>query len=833
MKPRHVRSLVTLSLLSATMPAAHATLLAYDGFAYDPPDPNSLIGLGNISAGFDSLWQNQDTYGDDGVGANVVGGLSYLNFATPLIASQRGAAESRNNYVSASRTFPGVTLNGGPLTTGTYYLSFLMAKGPTASGQNGNDPGNPGYGGLSIYESATGSEIDFLGFGAGGAVQGEPSIDFLPSSSGNASLLVYKLDLDANTFAFYLDPVPGDPEPEPTFSGPTRTHDDTADLNVTLGTLGINADPGIIYDEIRIGTTYGDVTPKLPDGDGDGIADYWEDLHVVVLDKTDPLDAVIDHDSDGLTSFQEYGLNLDPNDSDTDNGLRLDGAEVGGTPATNPKNPDTDGDGLLDGVETNTGIFVSAANTGTDPTLGDTDGDTLSDAMETGTLVFVDGNDTGTNPNSVDTDGDTLPDNWEVANSPAANPLVSDAGADPDLDLLINSAEFTAGTLPADADTDNDGRTDYVELNTPPLTNPTDPDSDDDGLNDGAELALLPAATDPNDSDSDDDSFSDGAEVAGGSDPNSAASTPPYNRVLYYPFDLRDGTIVTNNAPDATQNGTLQGAAAYTVGKFGGAFLGNRTGANDARVTTNREPGELGMNDGYTAMAWVRWDGPDGNEDHMVFGQDIAPGFNPQLHLGIRANNGGVEDIHFGHWTGGDVDNNGGTVNIGEWHHLTWTWSGTQGRVWLDGVEATNLADTDEELGLENMGANVTVGMHSIVDGDGSFQSFNGAIDEVKIFDRPLLTSEILAEMAGPPVLPMTSVAYDTVANQLSFRILSGIPAGQTFHFRSSTDLQTWVPFVSGGNFTIASPQPFVFSSDSDVTPKLFIMPFQGATPAP
>ena len=49
---------------------------------------------------------------------------------------------------------------------------------------------------------------------------------------------------------------------------------------------------------------------------------------------------------------------------------------------TNPKNTDTDDDGLLDGVETNTGVFVDEADTGTDPNKADTDGDTFGDRSE-------------------------------------------------------------------------------------------------------------------------------------------------------------------------------------------------------------------------------------------------------------------------------------------------------------------------------------------------------------------------------------------------------------------------------------------------------------------
>lgn len=64
---------------------------------------------------------------------------------------------------------------------------------------------------------------------------------------------------------------------------------------------------------------------------------------------------------------------------------------------TNPLNPDTDGDGLLDGTE----VDLAIAGSCLDPLNADSDGDTLFD----GTEVAL-----GTDPCNVDTDGDGLPD---------------------------------------------------------------------------------------------------------------------------------------------------------------------------------------------------------------------------------------------------------------------------------------------------------------------------------------------------------------------------------------------------------------------------------------
>jgi hypothetical protein len=62
---------------------------------------------------------------------------------------------------------------------------------------------------------------------------------------------------------------------------------------------------------------------------------------------------------------------------------------------------DSDGDGLLNSVETNTGTFVDENNTGTDPFDADTDDDGIEDGAE---LAF------GTDLFDPDTDDDTICD---------------------------------------------------------------------------------------------------------------------------------------------------------------------------------------------------------------------------------------------------------------------------------------------------------------------------------------------------------------------------------------------------------------------------------------
>jgi hypothetical protein len=149
------------------------------------------------------------------------------------------------------------------------------------------------------------------------------------------------------------------------------------------------------------------------DSDFDGLADTWEATYFNDLSAT----ASGDPDGDGLTNLAEQAAH------------------------TNPKSVDTDADGLRDGVETKTGLFVSATNTGTDPAKADTDADGLVDGVEDATGTFVDATHTGTNPNTRDSDGDKFIDGEDLRRG--FNPTLASSHP-PELDILFIGANATA-----------------------------------------------------------------------------------------------------------------------------------------------------------------------------------------------------------------------------------------------------------------------------------------------------------------------------------------------------------------------------------------------------
>lgn len=92
-----------------------------------------------------------------------------------------------------------------------------------------------------------------------------------------------------------------------------------------------------------------------------------------------------------------------------------------------------------------------------------------------------------------------------LATQQAATATAAWAAADPDADGLTNAQEASAGTLPDNPDTDEDGLKDGEEVNLW-RTNPLVADSDGDGWNDGKEVK---AGTNPLDQDTDKDGLID------------------------------------------------------------------------------------------------------------------------------------------------------------------------------------------------------------------------------------------------------------------------------------------------------------------------------------
>jgi hypothetical protein len=161
------------------------------------------------------------------------------------------------------------------------------------------------------------------------------------------------------------------------------------------------------------------------DTDRDGLPNHWE-LRFG-LDESDPSNAVLDGDGDGLSNLEEYDLRTDPTSIDSD------------------------ADGVDDGDE--------LRSIGTDPSDSDTDGDGASDGAERDVL--------GTDPLNPDTDADGMADGFEA--DFGLDPMLDDASLDPDADGWTSLEESRWDTDPFDAGSSPSARVGYSISSTPIL----------------------------------------------------------------------------------------------------------------------------------------------------------------------------------------------------------------------------------------------------------------------------------------------------------------------------------------------------------------------------
>jgi len=337
---------------------------------------------------------------------------------------------------------------------------------------------------------------------------------------------------------------------------------------------GTASDGAVGFATMGTNITAGETHLCLADTDGDGLNDGEEEalfgagareVHSMTL-GTDTIPALDeDSDDDGLSDYEEQVVTgTDPMNWDSDGDTIGDADELkatgGAWPArtfvqvSDPLDPDTDDDRLRDDIEYDgTGLSALWPGLGGSddiecPFVNDDDSD--DDGLQDGTESW-DGNGsitTGTIGNSVDqadtspttgetdfcdpdTDGDGLTDGEEVALL-GGLPVDWTTGFTTVIPKGV-STEFGVNgldldpTVPAlDDDSDNDGLSDYEEVNIT-HTDPLDQDSDNDTLSDANELIATPGSvwprrsffqvSDPLDPDSDDDLLPDYIEYPGGS----------------------------------------------------------------------------------------------------------------------------------------------------------------------------------------------------------------------------------------------------------------------------------------------------------------------------
>jgi hypothetical protein len=216
------------------------------------------------------------------------------------------------------------------------------------------------------------------------------------------------------------------------------------------------------------------------------------------------------------------------------------------------------------------------------------------------------------------------------------------------------------------------------------------------------------------------------------------------NLVAYYPLDEGDG----NNAEDVVgdHNGTLAGDVSWiTPGLIGNSAIhvpftsGSRVDINTWNPVGNWAP-DTNTGD-LTLAVWARWAGPTGLPQGLISKRDLVWDVNG-LMFGFEITDWPAYQTNMLALRGSnDVTSGNVTMHqyLGRWTHFAATVDVNVATLYINGGEVASGTFTFGPNTVASMAIGNTTGKN----GDAQTQTFNGDLDEVRIYNRALTAAEV------------------------------------------------------------------------------------------
>ncbi|PIZ96351.1 MAG: hypothetical protein COX79_05340 [Candidatus Levybacteria bacterium CG_4_10_14_0_2_um_filter_36_16] len=212
--------------------------------------------------------------------------------------------------------------------------------------------------------------------------------------------------------------------------------------------------------------------------------------------------------------------------------------------------------------------------------------------------------------------------------------------------------------------------------------------------------------------------------------------SPVGSALGHWKFDEGYGTTTGNSGSGGSIiTGSLSGGATWTRdGKFGKAIVTN--GTNTYASIPDNDTIDFTYSQDFAVSFWLKDGGGNATDDSVVEKWAGVGGY-PYV---FRYNNGG--SISFKRYDGTNNPSVTGTkiVNDGAWHYIVGVKSGSTLYLYIDNAPVKT--GTDTTTGTTTNSSAVYLGER----GNGS-QYWNGAIDEVKIYNFALTADEIKLDM--------------------------------------------------------------------------------------
>jgi hypothetical protein len=213
--------------------------------------------------------------------------------------------------------------------------------------------------------------------------------------------------------------------------------------------------------------------------------------------------------------------------------------------------------------------------------------------------------------------------------------------------------------------------------------------------------------------------------------------TPPASGLVgAWGFDETSGATVGDRSGKGN-TGTITGATRTTTGKFGGALSFSGSG----KWVTVADSTSLHLTTGMTIEGWVNPTANGTGSWRALAVKETATGLSWALYPFGDAN---LPSAHA--FTSSEQWARGTTrPALNTWTHVAATYDGTTIRLYLNGVQAATKAQT---------GALLTSTQPLRFGGDAPWgEWFQGTLDEIRVYNRALSTTEIQTDM-GSPITP-------------------------------------------------------------------------------
>ncbi|MFH1719416.1 MAG: LamG-like jellyroll fold domain-containing protein [Planctomycetota bacterium] len=215
------------------------------------------------------------------------------------------------------------------------------------------------------------------------------------------------------------------------------------------------------------------------------------------------------------------------------------------------------------------------------------------------------------------------------------------------------------------------------------------------------------------------------------------ASPAAAETVAYYPLDEGSGDT-TIDASGNGRDGRINGSPEWIDGKFGKAleFSGASGGHVDLGTWNPSEGTDL-----LSFGLWVKWNGLSGEWQGLISKRNAwDPAPIGEMMWFLEANNA-TGTLWFGRRDGGGVGGTNETLPEGQWQHIAVTCDGSTATMYRDGAEVNS--------GGFTLGSKTDAGLQIGSGYVGGVGPFNGAVDDVRIYNHALSAEEIQDAMMG------------------------------------------------------------------------------------